>query len=229
MLMIVEGGNALSNVSRIDSENVQKTLDDINSKLLPAIKLKKNDIAVLGSTGKRLPGNSSGDIDIGIDKNTAKITDFGKWASDVKAAADKLGVECNVLSGIHTISLAWPIANVNKKQNGKFVQVDLMPVDDLEFNKFSKYTPQETSDQPYYKSTIRNAIFEILAHVLEVKINKFGKVAGVGDKEPVDIERYHYNLDAGIEKRHMVRKQKKDGTYNKTWTMPEKKLVASQP
>ena len=227
--LVVEGGNAVDGVVRINQENVQATLRDIYSKLFPALKLDDTNTAILGSTGKRLPGGSSGDIDIGIDKKAAKIDNFNAWSKYVANAANRLKIDYNVLSGLKEISLKWPISNEDGKQKNKFVQVDLMPVDDLEFNKFSKFTPQETADQPYYKSTIRNSILATLAHVLEVKVNKTGSVAGVGDDVPVDVVKYHYDLDAGLEQRHVVRKQKKDGTYNKTWTILDKKLVVTKP
>ena len=74
-----------------------------------------------------------------------------------------------------------------------------------------------------------DSILATVAHVLEVKVNKSGSVTGVGDDVPVDVVKYHYDLDAGLEQRHVVRKQKKDGTYNKTWTILDKKLVATKP
>ena len=224
-----EGGEAIKNAVRINQENVAATLEDIYERLLPELKIDKDNTAVLGSTGKKLPGGTSGDVDLGIDMKKEKIDDFSKWAKEVESVVKKLKLDCNVLHGLRQISIGWPIANVDGKQNNKFVQLDLMPVEDLEFNKFSKFTPPETKDIPYYKSTIRNSIFASMANTMDVDVNKRGEVAGVGPNEPVDVVRYHYHLEKGLYRRHQIRKTKKDGTYNKTWTIVEDKLVTSSP
>ena len=66
--LLNEGGNAVEGVSRINQENVAKTLKSFYSKVLPVLRITKNDTAVLGSTGKKLPGGSSGDIDIAVSR-----------------------------------------------------------------------------------------------------------------------------------------------------------------
>lgn len=227
--LLLEGGEAVHNVVRINQENVKNTLKDICDRLLPVLKLDRANVAVLGSTGKKLPGGTSGDVDLGIDMKKSGIKDFKEWSEVVKKEVEKLKLEVNVLHGVHQISIGWPIANTDGKQKNKFVQLDLMPVEDLEFNKFSKFTPQEQPNVPYYKSTIRNSIFCAMANVMNAKVLKRGTVAGVGEDEPVDVIRYHYHLEKGLCLRHQIRKEKKDGTYNKTWTIVEDKLYSSNP
>ena len=61
-----EGGNAVGGVVRINQENTQATVDNIFSELLPKLKLKNTDAALLGSTGKKAPKSSSGDIDMAL-------------------------------------------------------------------------------------------------------------------------------------------------------------------
>ena len=64
---IKEGGGAVGDVVRINQENVEATLKAISTKIIKPLKITNKDIGVLGSTGKRKPGGSSGDIDIAID------------------------------------------------------------------------------------------------------------------------------------------------------------------
>ena len=59
-------GNPLT-VQRIHQENVAATLKYIYDTILPAIEIDRKWVQPLGSTGKKLPGGSSGDIDLGID------------------------------------------------------------------------------------------------------------------------------------------------------------------
>jgi hypothetical protein len=69
--VVVEGGHAKSECpeekkARIDQENVEETLNDIYKRLLPRLGLTKNDVQSVGSTGKKLPGGTSGDIDLAM-------------------------------------------------------------------------------------------------------------------------------------------------------------------
>ena len=66
-VLMSEGGNMFDDVVRIHQENVPATLKYIYDEILPAIGINRKYVQPLGSTGKRLPGGSSGDIDLGID------------------------------------------------------------------------------------------------------------------------------------------------------------------
>lgn len=66
MPFVDRNGNPLS-VQRINQENVAATLKYIYDEILPAIQIDRKWVQPLGSTGKKLAGGSSGDIDLGID------------------------------------------------------------------------------------------------------------------------------------------------------------------
>lgn len=66
MPFVDKEGNPLS-VQRIHQENVAATLKYIYDEILPAIEIDRKWVQPLGSTGKKLAGGSSGDIDLGID------------------------------------------------------------------------------------------------------------------------------------------------------------------
>lgn len=70
--VMMEGGHAKSDIpeelkDRINQENVEATMDDIYTRLLPELGLTKDDVKPVGSTGKKLPGGTSGDIDLAMD------------------------------------------------------------------------------------------------------------------------------------------------------------------
>lgn len=214
-----EGGNAVSDVVRINQENVADTLDSIYKNILSKLGITKDMTDTIGSTGRRLPGKSSGDIDILIDNSKFNANSFKDFADHVSTILDKLHIEYNVMHGFSTVSIKWPISNIDGKQENKFVQVDLMLTDSFEFTKFSKKSPQEIQGEPYYKMTIRNAILSALARVLDTKIYKTGMVKKDGELEevPVDIERYSYDMSVGLNHIHKKRNIKKNGTYNSSW------------
>jgi len=62
-----EGGNVVTNVTRINQENVEATLKEIYKKAVPALGISKKNTGLLGSTGKKNLGSSSGDIDLSVD------------------------------------------------------------------------------------------------------------------------------------------------------------------
>lgn len=123
--LITEGGNAIENASRINQENVAATMEDVYKKLLPLLGINKNQTALLGSTGKKLPGGTSGDVDLAVDKQAIMrlnhLKDTNEFYKFLIHAAERLGYEFNFLKGLGIVSIGWPIANVDGKQEGQVV------------------------------------------------------------------------------------------------------------
>lgn len=127
-----EGGHAQTSCpeelrARINQENVEATLKDIYKRLLPRLGLTKDDVEIVGSTGKKLPGGSSGDIDLAMPqdkviKGTGCETpeEFIDYCQDL---FDELDVYDATASGYgwKSVSCFWPIAGADGKQDGKYV------------------------------------------------------------------------------------------------------------
>lgn len=128
--LMMEGGHAPCDtlddeqIARINQENVAATIEDINNKLLPELGLTPEDAFPVGSTGKKLAGGSSGDIDLAIDQNKLmKVNgietpeEFVDFAHEI---ADKLHLHKSIADkyGWKAASYFWPIANVDGKQDG---------------------------------------------------------------------------------------------------------------
>lgn len=168
--LINEGGNAVAGVSRINQENVKKTLSSVYSKLLPLLGLNISDTALLGSTGKKLPGGSSGDMDLAISKHKL-IDEHGldekQLIPFIVSKVKKLGIDFKSMPGLGIVSIAWPIANVDGKQKGERVQLDLMLSDNINMTKWGMYSAHE-KEQPY-KGAVRNLIMYWIANVVDYK------------------------------------------------------------
>ena len=104
----------------IHQENVAATIDDIQERYIVAqLHLDpQTDTALLGSTGKKLSGQTSNDIDIALDYNKLKEEwDLPEWTGKrleewvdlAKSAADECGVQFNMAATV--CSLRWPIMN----------------------------------------------------------------------------------------------------------------------
>lgn len=80
-ILYLEGGNMFPDCVPINQDNVAATLDDIIDRFIEnQLKLDSNDVSVLGSTGKKLSGGTSGDVDIAIDySKLQKIWDLPDW------------------------------------------------------------------------------------------------------------------------------------------------------
>ena len=126
--IVNEGGHLTFKhpVSRINQENVKSTLQSIYDKLLPIFKLSEDNVAVTGTTGKKLPGGTSGDIDMGLDltvmANTIGVKDFSQFKDFAEKHINFL--DDGDLVSVPTyrvVSLSWPIANEDGKQPDSYV------------------------------------------------------------------------------------------------------------
>lgn len=58
-----EGGNKFPYVVRINQENAEGTMEDVKKVLKEFFGMNEDEIIFTGSTGRKLPGSSSGDVD----------------------------------------------------------------------------------------------------------------------------------------------------------------------
>ena len=173
---IKEGGGAVGDVDRINQENVEATLKAISTKIIKPLKITTKDIGVLGSTGKRKPGGSSGDIDIAIDANKVLRANAIQIADElfdfIAGKAKKVSNTVVSNKGTGVISLQFPISNTDGKQKNKKVQLDLMIVDNLDLAKFNFWSPHE--EQSKWKGIYRNIILSSMASVMDLEVLEKG-------------------------------------------------------
>lgn len=201
--LISEGGHAVSDVVPIAQENVKSTLETVYKKVLPALKIQKEDIRLLGSTGKKLPGNFSGDMDMAVDisaivKNN-KIEDEKEILPFIEKVMKGFSSSVTVMPGINIVSSSYPIVNDDGKQAGKKVQLDLMLVnkESLDFAAWSYYSPHQKDSK--YKGLIRNKLIFAIARemdfqVLETAVNK------TGEEIPVKWKKTFFDMKVGLMK-----------------------------
>lgn len=165
--LLGEGGNAVSNVTKINQENVAPTMDFIYKKILPKLGLTKEDTALLGSTGKKNKGGQSGDIDLAISGSkiieSGKVKDPKHLSAYIAKVAETFSDSVNELKGIGIVSLALLIVNKDGKQDGERVQLDLMLSPNLSWSSWIYYSPAEWESQ--YKGAVRNSFLSAISHV----------------------------------------------------------------
>ena len=197
---MTEGGNAINGVSRIHQENVSATMEMVYKKLLPLLGITKKNTALLGSTGKKLPGGSSGDVDLAIDKPIIMKINNLKTSEELYnfliSAAQRLEVEYNYLKGLGIVSLGWPIENVDGKQEGEFVQLDLMPSDNLKMTAWGMASPHQSVEQ--YKGAVRGELLYWIANEIDYKALKQQANELTGEIEDLEFERTIFNGMKGL-------------------------------
>jgi len=167
MNLLKEGGNAIDGVSRINQENVAATMADAYNRLLPALGIKKEATALLGSTGKKNPHSSSGDVDLAVSihalmrshKNLKTMNDIIDF---VAAKAQTVVKSVRILRGIGIVTMGYPIINTDGKQEDEIVQFDLMLTDNVEFASWMYFSPHE-KDSPW-KGLYRNSMLSAISH-----------------------------------------------------------------
>ena len=174
---LFEGGAAIKSSRPILEREVEKTVSHIKEILFPLIgggELDK-DYIFIGSIGKKKnPEDSSGDIDLGISKEFLK-REFGIPEDQIldflynkleKELPSILGYEpeMKLMKGINVISLQWPIEGDDQKGN---VQLDLIPIGDMDWAKFIYYSPDYRKDESKYKSAHRNWLFQAILSALK--------------------------------------------------------------
>lgn len=196
-----EGGNAIKTSIPIKKEYLDKSLQYVYSEFLPALKVKKSDTALLGSTGKK---PVSGDIDFAIDikpiiKNNNNIQTIQDVINFIEDKANSFFDEVVVLKGLDVISVGLPIVG----EKNQVAQLDIMPTDNLNFSTWMYYSPSEIESK--YKGLYRNCLLSmILREGLGLDIRK-----RIGDT-PVEWERYYIDFAKGLMK-IIQSKEGKDG------------------
>lgn len=217
---ISEGGNAVSNVSRIMLEEVQPTLKEIEKQILNPLGLNLTDVGVLGSTGKK---ESSGDIDLAI-KIDMDIEDFYNKVSSL------VDYEVVFLKGVSIISVGFPIYDKDGNKTDRLVQVDLMKIGNVDYSRFSYYSPYSSDYKgelgehdvtSKYKGLFRNEILFTVASLVNTEIlEEF-------DGEPVLIKRLQFDLNKGLQELVKTRKGKKG--IVKTFKTETSKVLTDNP
>jgi len=204
--ILLEGGNAFAGKSsRINQDNVAATLETIYSDLLPKLGLSKKDTALLGSTGKKKSGESSGDIDIAIDtkillfknKSLKTLDDLAKF---VNKEVNKFAL-ARILPGNGIVSALWKIENIDGNQPDDRVQLDLMLSDDLSFASFMFHSPSSWESQ--WKGYYRNIMMSSISFFAQKEVKE------IVDGEEAVWEKILLNYTNGMFKTVLSRKGKK--------------------
>ena len=192
--LIFEGGNLFDNTTGIKQSEVNATIKDLETKVLKKLGLIGigTDSFLLGSAGKKSPKELSGDLDVGISAdqiasaNGLKLSEVYQWLSD---KLTRLGYETAPVSGFSQVSIPFPISG----RKDKYVQVDFMLSNNMEWTLFAYTAPDFTKSESKYKLVYRNLLLAACVSVYDMKVLKQTK-----DKIPVEVQKYALRWNDGI-------------------------------
>ena len=225
--IINEGGNAVAGVSRINQENSMPTVNKVIKEFLPKLKLKKTDIALLGSTGKKAPGQTSGDIDMALSAaellKQNGIDTFDEMMNYVASVVKNLGYAFKDMRSLGIISIAFPIVNADGKQDGVKVQLDLMIVKDVRYAAWAYYSPSYLESE--LKGLYRNFLNFNVAKNAELKVDRIDP----DTKTPIEWSRYWLTQNDGLQYGRQTNLSAKTGKITKTLRPLEKTNISTNP
>jgi hypothetical protein len=205
---LLEGGKAIKEVSTITQSEVRETTPALLKKIQTTLGLPNGKVKLIGSGGKK-PDDSdtSSDLDVAVECE----------ASDVEKKLEELaeGHAHRVMKGINVYSFAYEVGN-------KLVQVDMIPVSNINFAEWS-YQANTADLAQGLKGAHRNEIFFAIAKYMPKKVTKRDD-----DGEPVEYDRYFYDLSKGI----MLGKKSrisKSGKVGKNFSTQDKKVISDDP
>lgn len=225
--ILSEGGNAVPDVTRINQENSIPTVKGLYKEFLPRLKIKEKDTALLGSTGKKGPSQSSGDIDIAISSvellKSNKIDSYGDMMDHIIDVVKARGYAYKDLRPLGIVSFAYPIVNADGLQEGEKVQVDFMVVQDVKYSAWSFFSPHYLKSS--FKGLYRNELNFQVAKYADLKVKKIDPSTNV----PIEWSRYWFDNKDGLLFGTQTIASKKTGKPTKTVRTIEKKNISFDP
>ena len=192
--LIFEGGNLFDNTTGIKQSEINATVKDLETKVIKKLGLigLDTDSFLLGSAGKKPAKELSGDLDIGISAdqiasaNGLKLSEVYEWLTD---KLSRLGYETAKLPGFSQVSIPFPISG----RKDKYVQVDFMLSNNMEWARFVYTAPDFTKSESKYKLVYRNLLLAACISVYDMKVLK-----QTSEKIPVEIQKYAIRWNDGV-------------------------------
>lgn len=226
--IISEGGNMFPGVtSRIRQEDVEATIDDLDSRLFRPLGLKRGvDWKPVGSTGKKAAGETSGDLDIAISSEKAfevlKAKDINDALKKMEQLVSKT-ITSNVKSsaGFKEVSFAFPVTS--DIDGDKKVQVDIM-WGNLDWAEFAYHSPSSEM-----KSKYKGEVFALLRATIISYLNPPTIIEGNAEN-PITYKKIVFTQASGLDEvTYTFRSQTDENKILKTKRIVSRKQISNDP
>ena len=209
--LILEGGAAV-NGRRILQSEVPSIIDKVDEILSGLGLVRGKDWDMVGSAGKKKAEDTSGDIDISIERSKLEkyfgSSDLKILFKELSKYLEELGYDRQKIS-FDQVSFGLPINDADD-----IVQVDFELTRSLEWSRFAKYSPDYRKDESKYKGHVRNIL---MMCIVKYCFKKTIKRITLDDDSVIDgeIETFVIRLADGLYQTRKHRFGKREGTIIK--------------
>lgn len=188
-----EGGNAIEGTRPLKQSEIDKTFAYVEKNIYPILGLTKDDARPIGSFKKKMPDQTSGDIDIAVlaeviaGQNGLSMDEVLEF---MDAALKGAGYSTTPSKGFQQVSVGVPIEG--KSGNG-LAQIDLMLTDNLDFSTFMYHSPDFTKAESKYKGLYRNIL---LMNIISNAKRETTKLTDKGEVQ--EYKAYVLRLNQGV-------------------------------
>lgn len=226
--IISEGGNMFAGItSRIRQEDVEATIDDLDSRLFRPLGLKRGvDWKPVGSTGKKATGETSGDLDIAISSEKAfevlKAKDINDALKKMELLISKtITPTVKSSNGFKEVSFAFPVTS--DIDGDKKVQVDIM-WGNLDWAEFAYHSPSSEM-----KSKYKGEIFALLRSTIISYLNPPTIIEGTVEN-PITYKKIVFTQASGLDEVTYTFKSPTDeNKIIKTKRIVNRKQISNDP
>jgi len=183
-----EGGEAISNSRPITWDEAQSLYFWIKKAISLKLGIEPEDLEVIGSYGKKIEGETHGDLDIAVSvESLAERNGLGKdqVLDFVNDALLSMGFETKKMTGFKQVSAGIPIPGTSD-----IAQVDFMLSPGLEWSKFVYHSPDFRRGESKYKGVYRNAL---LMAIITESSKEILKRTPEGDVEELETNVIRYS------------------------------------
>jgi hypothetical protein len=196
--LVNEGGNAFHNTTAIPQSNIPNTLKDLQVEVLDKIGLTQrgNDWELLGSAMKK--EDHSGDIDVAInvlslfEKFPDELNSLDQVFDFLQKKLSDLKYDTKAMKGFNIFSIAFPINGLKDQ----YVQIDLMPTDNMDLIKWSYWSPKSTESRFKKMGLYRNILMSAIATEINRKV-----LSNFPDGDVKEMEKFAMSLEKGLIKK----------------------------
>jgi len=186
-IKINEGGSAIPSSRPITWDEAQNLYKWVKNNISPKFGIDDSDMEVIGSYGKKVEGETYGDLDIAVSANSVmerngigadQVLDF------INDALVSMGLETKKMAGFKQVTAGIPIPRTSD-----IAQVDFMLSPSLDWSRFAYHSPDFRSRESKYKGVYRNAL---LMAIITESSKEILKRTAEGDVEELETNVIRY-------------------------------------
>lgn len=193
-----EGGNAFDDVDVFRGDEKKLIEPELIKFCSETLDIDDSKYSIVGSFNKKKPDENINDVDICV-LGSSLVNNSMKTFDDSKEVVSYLESIFNDKNIENNPMLAIGVISIKLKIEERYLQVDIIPVADLDWGEFSYFSPPV--DKSDYKGLYRNALFEAIAKSIHYNVEYYTQeetTKYINDGDIKSYWRYRYTRNLGL-------------------------------